>query len=250
MVEGADLPPLHGRAEKAGGLPREGKPGFLDGLDALVPIPAPLHERIFLLVFLICHIQLPDPLPALRFSGVIADELDHPAAAGPHRPAARVMPTELLLGEHLVLEGALLVAVGDRGKGAGAEALLFQGEPLAVPGGVPHPGDGRHPVFRQPAAHGLQIGVGVGLLPAGIRKEDEVHWDMPLPEPNQHSRAVRPCAVTYHGHSPPPVISTCLWGGAWTSSRLRSVPHLNRQTPRWGALIRSYSALSSWRLSM
>ena len=51
-------------------------------------------------------------------------------------------------------------------------------------------------------------------------------------------------------YPPPPVTSACLWGGAWTSSRLRSAPDLNRQTPRWGELIRSYSAASSWRLSM
>ena len=55
----------------------------------------------------------------------------------------------------------------------------------------------------------------------------------------------------WSGHyPPPPVISACLWGGAWTSSRLRSAPDLNRQTPLLGELIRSYSALSSCRLSM
>ena len=250
MVESADLPPLHGRTEEAGGLPRQGEPGFLDGPDAPVPIPAPLHEGVFLLVFLICHIPLPDFLPPLRFSGVIADEPDHPAAAGPDRLAAGVVPAELFLRHDFVLEGALFIAIGDGGEGTGAQAFLLQGEPLPIPGGVPHPGDGRHPVLRQPAAHGIQIGVGVGLLPAGIREEDEVHRDAPLPKSHQHGGAVRSSAVSHHVHPSPPTISACLWGGAWTSSRLRSAPHLNRQTPLLGELIRSYSALSSWRLSM
>ena len=250
MVEGADLPPFHAGAEKAGGLPRQGKPCLLDGLDTPVPVPAPLHKGVFLLVFPVRFVPLPHPLPALRFPGIIADELDHPAAAGPHLLAVGVVPAELLLGGHLVLEGTLFVAIGNGGEGSGAEAFLLQGEPLAVPGGVPYPGDGRHPVLRQPAVHDFQIGIGVGLFPAGVRKEDEVYRDVPLPKPYQHGCAVCPAAIAHHVHPSPPVISTCLWGGAWTSSRLRSAPDLNRQTPRWGALIRSYSALSSWRLSM
>ena len=68
-------------------------------------------------------------------------------------------------------------------------------------------------MLRQPAVHDFQIGIGVGLFPAGVRKEDEVYRDAPLPKPYQHGCAVCPAAIAHHVHPSPPVISTCLWAG-------------------------------------
>ena len=79
-----------------------------------------------------------------------------------------------------MFQGTPLEAVGHRGQSAALQALLLQSQPLSVPRGLVDSGDGRHPVFLQPAVHDVQVGVGVGVFRPGIRKEDQVHRDVVL----------------------------------------------------------------------
>ena len=43
----------------------------------------------------------------------------------------------------------------------------------------------------QPAVHGGQVLIGIGLLPAGIGKKDQVDGDTPFVHPHQHGGGIR-----------------------------------------------------------
>lgn len=60
----------------------------------------------------------------------------------------------------------------------------------------------------QPGIHHLQIGIGVGMLRPRIRKEDQVHRDTVLVQPNQKSGAVGAAPIGNHidASSPPSVV--------------------------------------------
>ena len=94
------------------------------------------------------------------------------------------MVAELFLRSDLVFQRTPLEAVGDGGQGAALQTLLLQGQPLAVPRGLVDSGNGRHPVVLQPGIHHLQIGIGMGMLRPRIRKEDQVHRDTVLVQPD------------------------------------------------------------------
>ena len=108
------------------------------------------------------------------------------------------MIAELFLRPDLVFQGAPLEAVGDGGQGAALQALLLQSQPLSVPRGLVDHGDGRHPVILQPAVHNVQVGIGVGMLRPGIRKEDQVHRDTVLVQADQKGGAVDTAPVGNH----------------------------------------------------
>ena len=157
--------------------------------------------------------------PALLPS-VVADQLHHLLTLCPGVPASGVVVAELFLGRHLVFQGTLFVAVGDGGQTSGPQALLLQSQPLAVLCRVPHSGNGRHPVLQQPALHDLQVFIGMWLFSTGVRKEDQVHRDLPLPKAHQHGRGVCSTAISHYRHTPPAIPnSLCLCLGAMTWSR-------------------------------
>ena len=108
------------------------------------------------------------------------------------------MVAELFLRPDLVFQGTPLEAVGDGGQGAALQTLLFQGQPLSVPRGLIHSGNGRHPVILQPAVHDVQVGIGVGMLRPGIRKEDQVHRDAVLVQADQKGGAVDTAPIGNH----------------------------------------------------
>jgi len=83
-----------------------------------------------------------------------------------------------------VFQGTPLEAVGDRRKAATLQTFILQRQPFPVTGGLIHSDNGRHPVVLQPAVHHLQIGVGVGMLCPRIRKENQVHRDTVLVQPD------------------------------------------------------------------
>lgn len=50
-------------------------------------------------------------------------------------------------------------------------------------------------MILQPAIHDIQIGVGMGMLAARIRKQDQVNGDTVLVQPNEKGGAVRTAAI-------------------------------------------------------
>lgn len=60
----------------------------------------------------------------------------------------------------------------------------------------------------QPRIHHLQIGVGMGMLRPRIRKEDQVHRDTVLVQPDQKGGAVGAAPIGNHidASSPPSVV--------------------------------------------
>ena len=190
VVEGADLPPLHAGTKEAGGFAGQRQTLLLDRLDTFLPPPAPVDEGILLAVLGIRHIVYDSVVPAALLPGVVADELDHLLAPGPDLPAGRIVVAEFILGRDLVLEGALLVAVGQSRQGPGAQALLLQGQPVPVLVGVLHHCDLRHPMVSQPPVHDGKVRIGMGLLPARVGKEDEVDGNAVPVKADQHGGTV------------------------------------------------------------
>ena len=73
-------------------------------------------------------------------------------------------------------------------------------------------------MLQQPALHDLQVFVGMGLFSAGVRKEDQVHRDLPLPKAHQHGGGIRPASVAHYRHTPPAVPNSarlCLGAMTW-----------------------------------
>ena len=192
---------LHRGAEKAGGLAGQRQALLLDGGNAVLPPPAPVDQGIFHLVFLILYIIDIGVGPALLLVGVIANELDYLLASGPHLPAGRIVVAEFFLRTGLVLQGTPLVAIGQSGEGAGTEALLLQCQAVPIHVHVFYHCDLRHPVIYQPLVHDGQVLIGVGLLAACIRKENEVGGDIFVVHSNQHSGTVCAAAIRDDIHS-------------------------------------------------
>ena len=157
-----------------------GQARIFNGLHTRRPVPSPFHQGIPLAVLGVGQVAQQHLVAAVAFAGVVADELDHPFARRPHLPAGRIMVAELFLRPDLVFQGTPLEAIGHRRQGAALQTLPFQGQPLSVPRSLIHSGDGWHPVVLQPAVHDVQVGIGVGMLRPGIRKEDQVYRDTVL----------------------------------------------------------------------
>ena len=126
---------------------------------------------------------------------IIADELAHLFSAGPNLTARRIVVAELFLRSDLVFQRTPLESVGDRGQRAAFQTFILQGQPPAVPCGLIDPCDLRHTVILQPAIHDIQIGVGMGMLAARIRKQDQVNGDTVLMQSNKKGGAVRTAAI-------------------------------------------------------
>ena len=172
-----DLLGPHTGAEKAGGLSRLRQARRLDRPDTRLPVPAPFHQGIPFAVLRVCQITQKDLVAAVVLASVIADELDHLFPAGPDLTARRIVVAELFLRSDLVFQRTPLEAVGDRGQRAAFQTFILQGQPIAVLCGLIDPCDLRHTVILQPAIHDIQIGVGMGMLAARIRKQDQVNGD-------------------------------------------------------------------------
>ena len=59
----------------------------------------------------------------------------------------------------------------------------------------------------------------MGLFSAGVRKEDQVHRDLPLPKAHQHCGGVRPTSVAHYRHTPPAIPNSarlCLGAMTWS----------------------------------
>ena len=197
----------HTGTEKTGGLARLGQARILNGLLTGRPVPSPFHQGIPLAVLLVGQVAQQHLVAAVALAGVVTDELHHPFPGRPYLAAGRVAVAELVLRPDLVFQGTPLETVGHRGQGAALQALLLQGQPLAVPRGLVHSGDGRHPVVLQPAVHDVQVGIGVGMLRPGIRKEDQVHRDAVLVQADQKGGAVDTAPVGNHIDALPPPVS-------------------------------------------
>ena len=98
------------------------------------------------------------------------NKFDNLFSSCPCIQAGLVLVAKPLLWGHLVFERAAFPAIGNGRKRPGAEALLFQSEPLPTFLLIPDAGNGWHIVLFQPAIHDFQIRIGVRLLAAGIRK--------------------------------------------------------------------------------
>ena len=72
----------------------------------------------------------------LTVTAVSYTHLDVYKRQRPYLAAGRVTVAELVLRPDLVFQGTPLEAVGHRGQGAALQALLLQGQPLAVPRGL------------------------------------------------------------------------------------------------------------------
>ena len=193
-----DLLRPHAGTEKAGRLAGLGKPRIFNGLHTRRPVPSPLHQGIPLAVLGVCQVSQQHLVAAVALAGVVSDEFHHPLARCPYLLAGQIVIAELFLRPDFVFQGTPLEAVGDGRQGAALQALLLQGQPLAVPRGLVDSGDGRHPVVLQPAVHDVQIGIGVGMLRPGIRKEDQVHRDAVLVQADQKGGAVDTAPVGNH----------------------------------------------------
>ena len=208
LPQGGDLVGFHAGAEKTGRFSRLGQPCRLDLPDAIVPRPSPFHQGIPLAVFSVGQVSQQHLVAAVALACVVADELDHPLARLPGSAARRVMVAELFLRPDLVFQGTPLEAVGDGRKAATLQTFILQRQPFPLTGGLIYPGNGRHPMVLQPGIHYLQIGVGVGMLRPRIRKEDQIHRDAVLVQPNQKGGAVGAAPVGNHidVSSPPSVV--------------------------------------------
>ena len=175
-----------------------GKPRIFNGLHTRRPVPSPFHQGIPLAVLGVCQVAQQHLVAAVALAGIVADELHHPLARCPCLLAGQIVIAELFLRPDLVFQGTPLEAVGDGGQGAALQTLLLQGQPLAVPRGLVDSGDGRHPVVLQPSVHDVQVGVGVGMLRPRIRKEDQVHRDTVLVQPDQKGGAVGAAPIGNH----------------------------------------------------
>ena len=186
VVEGADFVPLHGGAEKAGGFAGERQSLLLDGGDAVLPVPVPIDEGVFLFVLLVHDVVDDGMVAAALLARVEADVLGDPLSPRPCLLTGRVVVAELVLRRDFVLEGTPLIAVGDGGQRAGAQAFLLQREAVAILIHIFHNGDGRHSVGFQPRIHNGDVLVGVPLLTARVGKEDEVDRDAVPVHPDEH----------------------------------------------------------------
>ena len=190
-----DLLRPHTGAEKAGGLSRLRQARRLDRPDTRLPVPAPFHQGIPFAVLRVCQITQKDLIAAVMLASIIADELDYLFPAGPNLTAQRIIVAELFLRSDLVFQRTPLESVGDRGQRAAFQTFILQGQPPAVPCGLIDPCDLRHTVILQPAIHDIQIGVGMGMLAARIRKQDQVNGDTVLMQSNKKGGAVRTAAI-------------------------------------------------------
>ena len=208
LPQGGDLVGFHAGAKKTGRFSRLGQPRRLDLPDAIVPCPSPFHQGIPLAVFSVGQVSQQHLVAAVALACVVADELDHPFARRPRLLTGWVMVAELFLRPDLVFQGTPLEAIGNGGKAATLQTFILQRQPFPVTGGLIHSGNGRHPVALQPGIHHLQIGVGVGMLRPRIRKEDQVHRDTVLVQPNQKGGAVGAAPIGNHidTSSPPSVV--------------------------------------------
>ena len=89
------------------------------------------------------------------------------------------------------------MAVGDGRQGAGAQALHFQGQPVAAAVVLLYHCDLRHTVSGQPTIHRADELIGVGLFAACVGKQDQVNGDAVLVKPNKNGGAVRAAAKGY-----------------------------------------------------
>ena len=86
------------------------------------------------------------------------------------------------------------MAVGDGRQGAGAQALHFQGQPVAAAVVLLHHRDLRHTVSGQPIIHRADELIGVGLFAARVGKQDQVNGDAMPVKSNKDGGAVRAAA--------------------------------------------------------
>ena len=162
---------FHAGTEKTGGLDRKRQASRQYLPDAIAPVPSPIfNQGITVDVLLVGVVKLFGMFVPPHFPGIVAQEAVDLLAPRPCLPAGRIVIAELFLRPDLVLLGTSLVAVGDGRQGAGAQALHFQGQPVAAAVVLLHHRDLRHTVSGQPIIHRADELIGVGLFAACVGK--------------------------------------------------------------------------------